>query len=130
MPLHAPDPGVRVPSVFSVQSLFPYITDPDRIILRPLYRSSAWTVKYFSAPPGDSFTGVRRDASPDPAAGSALCGQNGSVLLLANSTVEKSSVLESVIEENASDISYLYILGGTSAVSDEIRQMIRSILEG
>ena len=65
---------------------------------------------------------------PDALSGSALCGQTGSVLLLSNTTSEDSSVLQSVLEENADSISLLYILGGNASVGSSIRRMISRVL--
>lgn len=67
-------------------------------------------------------------AFPDALAGSALCGQRGSVLLLAAATAEKSSVLSEVLTEQAGSISKADILGGTSSVGEDVREMIREIL--
>ena len=65
---------------------------------------------------------------PDSLTGAALCGKNGSVLLLSASTVSGSSVLFDVLSENSDEISYVYILGGKSSVSSSIRTEIRSVL--
>lgn len=61
---------------------------------------------------------------PDALTASALCGKNGSVLLLSAATLERSTVLEAAITENADGISDIYIVGGYSSVSEEIREMI------
>ena len=66
---------------------------------------------------------------PDALTASALCGKNGSVLLLSAASVSSSSVLEEVITENADDISDIYIVGGNSSVSEEIREMITDALK-
>ena len=61
---------------------------------------------------------------PDALVASSLCGQNGSVLLLAKETAESSSVLEYVIKANADSISDIYIVGGPDSVTEEVREMI------
>ena len=65
---------------------------------------------------------------PDALAASALCGQNGSVILLANTTTANNTALESVLAENADDITNIYIIGGTNSVSEEVREMIKTLI--
>ena len=83
---------------------------------------AAWSVEQ-----GMSYNGLTVATGtnyPDALTASALCGKNGSVLLLSAATAEASAVLEKVIDANAEDISDIYIVGGDSSVSEEIREMI------
>ena len=88
---------------------------------------TAALVAEWSVSEGMSYDGLVIAAGtnyPDALTASALCGQKGSVLLLAGATSQKSSVLESVIEENAEAISDIYVVGGPNSVTDEVRNMI------
>ena len=67
---------------------------------------------------------------PDALVASALCGQNGSVMLLAAKTAEGSSVLKNIIETNAGEITNLYIVGGPNSVTEEVRNMITAVWKG
>ncbi|MGI6217604.1 MAG: cell wall-binding repeat-containing protein, partial [Coriobacteriales bacterium] len=55
---------------------------------------------------------------PDALTGSALCGQNGSVLVLENGS--NKYPIDNFISANSDSVNSGYILGGSSAVSDEI----------
>ena len=66
---------------------------------------------------------------PDALAGSALCGRAGSVLLLAASTLAKSGDMLEAVDDNAGLIDTIYVIGGTSAVPQDIRDAVLALFE-
>ena len=62
---------------------------------------------------------------PDALAGSALAGSLGSVLLLVS---DSNTAALDALSENADAVSSLYILGGTSAVSNAVKTAITSAM--
>ena len=66
---------------------------------------------------------------PDALVASALCGQKGSVLLLSNPTASKNTTLTDVLTESADKISNIYVVGGESSVSTDVRKLIADALD-
>ena len=94
------------------------------------YETSVY-IAVWSVAQGMSYDGLAVAAGanyPDALCGAALCGQKGSVLLLANATAANSTDLTEVLASQAETLSGIYILGGTSSVSAEVREEISSIL--
>ena len=86
--------------------------------------STSSAMATWSAGEGMSYDGAviaTGTAFPDALAGASLAGSNGSVLLLAAASVEKSTALTDALTDNAGVVNTLYVLGGTSAVSQEVR---------
>jgi putative cell wall-binding protein len=62
---------------------------------------------------------------PDALAGSALCGQKGTVLLLVHEQESDGTYgITNVIAAQKDAISQVYVLGGTAAVSDKLKTLI------
>ena len=62
----------------------------------------------------------------DALAGSALCGYNGSVLLLAK---DGKYAAVDLLDETTEHINQIYFLGGTSALSNTVRNYVKSLLD-
>ena len=61
---------------------------------------------------------------PDALAGAALCGQNGSVILLVSSG---NTAAIDLLAQNTEGVSTVYFLGGTSAISSSTRSLVQAL---
>ena len=58
---------------------------------------------------------------PDALTGGALCGKNGSVLLLVSEKAADYTGALNLVHANAASVEQGYIFGGTGAVSDVLK---------
>ena len=64
---------------------------------------------------------------PDALAGSALCGKKASVLVLVNDS--NMQYASNIVEKVASTMSQGYVLGGTGAVSEDVKATLEGLLK-
>ena len=62
----------------------------------------------------------------DALTGGALCGSRNSVMMLVGSTEAQAAPATAVLKENASSLETVSVLGGTAAVSDDIKKEVET----
>ena len=62
---------------------------------------------------------------PDALASSALCGQSGSVILLASS---RNTTAVELLGEHADEVGAVYFVGGTTALPASVRDAVKALL--